>query len=67
MKAMLVYATVITRVVVADDATHEQIDEVAIPRLLNNIYTNGIGEYIDNYEPDIECPYDPESIDANQQ
>jgi len=63
MKAVLVYMTVITRVVVPDDAPDEYIDRIAAPRLGANIECNGIMCYIDNYEPDLECPYDPDTDD----
>lgn len=70
MKAMLIYVSLMTRVVVPDDATEEEILNAATPRLIDKIETE-LGENIASIEEDAECPYDKDddydSFEINQQ
>ena len=59
MKAVLVYWSPITRVVVPDDATDEDIIEATRDKFKQKT----MYEYIENIEKivdDVDCPYDPE-------
>lgn len=56
MKAYLVKCTVMTRVVVGDNATEEDIYEVAEPRLIDNLENDIEFDWVDIVE-DTECPY----------
>ncbi len=58
MKAKLVYATVITRVIVEDDATEDEIIKAAKPRLISNL-TLDTSELIEKIKDDIDSPYNP--------
>ncbi len=55
MKAKLVYATFITRVVVDDNATEDQIIESAIPGIVEKA-KNELYDSITEIEDDIEMP-----------
>jgi len=55
----LVWVSIGTRVIVDDNASDEQIMELAMPRLIDNLMTNGF-ENIESIEDDLECPYDPD-------
>ncbi len=59
MKAKLVYCSLMTRVVVDDDATDEQITELAKDRLINTIRTS-LGDNIEDIVDDEEFPFDPD-------
>ena len=58
MKAKLVSATVITRVIVPDNASEETILESAKPRLLWNLI-NDYTDLVEEIKEDTESPYDP--------
>ena len=60
--AKLVYVSLVTRVVVEDSATEDEIIEMAKDRLIDNIKTC-LGENIDSIEDDTEVLYDPEFDD----
>lgn len=57
--AKLVWVGFATRVIVDDNASDEQIMELAMPRLIDNLMTNGF-ENLESIEDDLECPYDPD-------
>lgn len=56
--AKLVWVSIRTRVIVDDNASDEQIMELAMPRLFDSLMTNGF-ENIESIEDDLECPFDP--------
>jgi hypothetical protein len=61
--AKLVYVSLVTRVVVDEKATEQEILELAFPKLSEKL----TDEFIENLEEivdDIECPYD-ENFDVN--
>ncbi len=55
--AKLVSVSLMTRVIVEEDATDEQIMEVAIPRLSNNLFNDGILDNVEDIKDDTECPF----------
>lgn len=54
--AKLVYATVMTRVIVDENAEYETILELAVPKLCENL-TDSPLENIDGVKDDTDCPY----------
>jgi len=59
MKAVLVYWSPITRVVVPDDATEKEIIESAQSNL-QHLLDRCLHENVEKIVPDTECPYDTE-------
>lgn len=59
MKAVLVYWSPITRVIVPDDASEEDIAMMSRYSLREKIDSELL-ENIKKIVPDTECPYDPE-------
>jgi hypothetical protein len=57
--AKLVSVTLMTRVVVDENATEQDILELAIPKLSEKLMDEPF-EHIEDIEDDIECPYDPD-------
>lgn len=57
MKAKLVYTSFLTRVVVDDNATDEQIIDMARPKLVEQVRTE-LTENLEEIVDDEECPYD---------
>jgi hypothetical protein len=57
--AKLVYLSMVTRVIVDEDAREEEIVEAARNRFIDKINTE-LGENTEEIEDDIECPYDPD-------
>ena len=57
--AKLVSVSLITRVIVDENASESEILELAGIRLAEKIQ-NELTEHLDSIEDDIECPYDPE-------
>jgi hypothetical protein len=57
--AKLVCVSLMTRVVVDEDATEEQIIDAAKHRFIDKLNTE-IDENIESIEDDEECPYDPD-------
>ena len=57
--AKLVSLTLITRVIVDEDATVFDILELAIPKLSEKLMDEPF-EHIEDIVDDTECPYDPE-------
>jgi len=60
--AKLVYVTMVTRVVVDEEATFEGIVKAAKPNLLEKV-ANELGDNVDEIIPDEEMPYNPSSDD----
>lgn len=60
--AKLVYLTLVTRVVVDENATDEQIIDVAKDRFIDQIEME-IDEHIEDIVDDEECPYHPSTDD----
>lgn len=60
MKAMLVMASFMTRVVVEDNATEEEIILSAHDNFRDVINNGTIGDNIESIEIDDECPYNEE-------
>lgn len=58
MKAKLVYCSFMTRVVVPDDATEDQVIEKAKDNLFEKV-RNDLHENIEEVIDDEEVPYDP--------
>lgn len=55
--AKLVVTTFITRVVVDENVSLEEIAELVKPKLLDKINNNEVAENIETILPDEECPY----------
>ena len=55
--AKLVYVSLATRVVVDENATDEQILEIAKAHFLEKVNTE-LGEHLEEIIDDEECPYD---------
>lgn len=62
MKAVLVYWSPITRVIVPDDATDEDIEMIAQSQIRDKLESDFL-ENIEKIIPDTERPYDPEFDD----
>ena len=60
--AKLVYVSMVTRVIVDEGATEEQIINVAQYKFMDKVQTE-LCENLENIVDDTECPYDPEGID----
>ena len=60
--AKLVYVSMVTRVIVDEDATEEQIINLAQYKFMDKVQTE-LCENLENIVDDVECPYDPEGID----
>ena len=58
MKAILITIQIATRVIVADDATEQDIINIALPRLCRNMDSDPWGD--SEISDDTECPYNPE-------
>ena len=61
--AKLVRVMITTRIIVDDNASEEEIMEIALPMLLDNLYTNAF-ENIEEIVDDTEVPYDPDMDDV---
>jgi|GEM_PF-2382630 hypothetical protein len=59
MKSKLVYVSLVTRVVVKDDASDDLILECAKVKLIDKI-KNELHENVEEIVDDVECPYDVE-------
>jgi hypothetical protein len=64
--AKLVRVMITTRIIVDDNASEEEIMEIALPRLLDNLYTivDNAFENIEEIVDDTEVPYDPDMDDV---
>jgi len=57
--AKLVYVSLLTRVIVDENATEQDILEAAIPKLSEKLLDNPY-EHVENIVDDLECPFDEE-------
>jgi len=57
--AKLVYVSLLTRVVVDENATEQDIMEAAIPKLSEKLMDEPF-EHIEQIVDDLECPFDEE-------
>lgn len=62
-KAHLVYVSIATRVVVDENATEQDIIELANAQIMDNIVVDGIFENVEEVLDDYECPYDADFDD----
>ena len=62
-KAHLVYVSIATRVVVDENATEQDIIELANAQIMDNLIFDGIFENVEEVLDDDECPYDPDFDD----
>jgi hypothetical protein len=60
--AKLVYVSMVTRVIVDEDATDEQIIQASKNNFVEKVL-NELGENLEEIVDDEEVPYDPEGID----
>lgn len=60
--AKLVYISMMTRVIVDEGATDEEILEAAKPRFIDKVETE-LDENLESIGEDAECPYDPDMDD----
>ena len=63
--AKLVAVSLMTRVIVDDSVTDEEILQIARPRFIDKITTE-LGEHIESIEDDTECPYDDKFDDYKE-
>lgn len=59
--AKLVTVSLMTRVIVDEDATDEQILDAAKPRFQAKLDNNELMDNLEEIYDDDECPYDPET------
>lgn len=69
VKAVLVYSSFVSRVIVPENATQEQIIEAAQDDLHDRIYTEGFSSHVEKIEDDTEYPIQaslatPRSVDG---
>ena len=62
-KAHLVYVSIATRVVVDENATEQDIIQLANAQIIDNIIVDGIFENVEEVLEDDECPYDADFDD----
>jgi hypothetical protein len=60
--AKLVYMSMVTRVIVDEDATEDQIIQASKDSFVEKV-RNELGENLEEIVDDEEVPYDPEGID----
>jgi hypothetical protein len=60
--AKLVYMSMVTRVIVDEDATEDQIIQASKNSFVEKVL-NELGENLEEIVDDEEVPYDPEGID----
>lgn len=60
--AKLVYMSMVTRVIVDEDATEDQIIQASKDSFIEKV-RNELGENLEEIVDDEEVPYDPEGID----
>ncbi len=63
--AKLVYVSLMTRVVVDENATEQEIMELAVPKLSENLMDSPF-EHLEDIIDDLECPYD-ENIELSEE
>ena len=62
-KAHLVYVSIATRVVVDENATEQDIIQLANAQIIDSIIVDGIFENVEEVLEDDECPYDADFDD----
>ena len=62
-KAHLVLVSMATRVVVDENATEQDIIQLANAQIIDNIIVDGIFENVEEVLEDDECPYDADFDD----
>jgi len=55
--AKLVCVSLMTRIIVDEDATEEQMMEQARPQLIEKLQEDGLLDHVENIEDDEECPF----------
>ena len=63
--AKLVYVSLVTRVVVDENATEQEIMELAVPKLSENLMDSTF-ENLEDITDDLECPFD-ENIELSEE
>ena len=63
--AKLVYVSLVTRVVVDENATEQEIMELAVPKLSENLMDSPF-ENLEDIIDDLECPFD-ENIELSEE
>jgi len=63
--AKLVYVSLVTRVIVDENATEQEIMELAVPKLSENLMDSPF-EHLEDIIDDLECPYD-ENIELSEE
>ena len=63
--AKLVYASLVTRVIVDENATEQEIMELAVPKLSENLMDSPF-EHLEDIIDDLECPFD-ENIELSEE
>jgi hypothetical protein len=58
-KAMLVYSSFVTRVIVDENASDDEIIQATKAKLVNQV-TNELGDNVESIGYDFEVPYNPE-------
>jgi hypothetical protein len=53
--AKLVYVSLMTRVIVDENATEQEIMELAVPKLLENLMDSPF-DHLEDITDDLECP-----------
>jgi hypothetical protein len=59
--AKLVYISLVTRVIVEENATEDDIIMAAKPKFMDSIF-NDFGENLEKIVDDTECPYEEEPV-----
>ena len=63
--AKLVYVSLVTRVVVDENATEQEIMELAVPKLSENLMDSPF-ENLEDITDELECPFD-ENIELSEE
>jgi hypothetical protein len=63
--AKLVYVSLVTRVIVDENATEQEIMELAVPKLSENLMDSPF-EHLEDIIDDLECPFD-ENIELSEE
>lgn len=63
--AKLVYVSLVTRVIVDENATEQEIMELAVPKLSENLMDSPF-QHLEDIIDDLECPFD-ENIELSEE
>jgi len=55
--AKIVAVSLLTRIIVEENATEEQMMQIARPKLISALNEDGLLDHVECIEPDEECPY----------